>query len=139
MSYATQQNLVDRFGELELIQLTNREGGETIDADVVSEALADADELVDSYIANRASLPLADVPPRLVRVAGDIARYFLYADAPTEQVRTAYKDALAWLREVAQGRATLGNDGVSAASPAEAAVEFTGDDRLMTRTGLKDF
>lgn len=139
MPYASQQDLVDRFGELELIQLSDREDGAAIDADVVAAALADADELVDSYIAARVALPLSTVPPRLVRVAGDIARYFLHAESPTEQVRTAYKDALAWLRDVSQGKATLGDDGVTAAAPADAGAEFTGDDRLMTRTGLRDF
>ena len=139
MSYATQQDLVDRFGELELIQLTDRENGAATDADVVAAALADADELVDSYIAARVALPLATVPPRLVRVAGDIARYYLHADAPTEQVRTAYKDALAWLKDIGLGKATLGDDGVAAASPADAAVEFVGDDRMFTRTGMQDF
>ena len=139
MTYATQQALVDRFGELEILQLTARDTVGSIDAEVVASALADADELIDSYIAARAALPLATVPERLVRVAGDIARYFLHADAPTEQVRTAYKDSLTWLRDVAAGKATLGDDGVTAAGPASATIEFVGDDRLMSRTGLKDF
>ena len=139
MTYATQQDLVDRFGELELIQLSDRESTGSIDATVVGKALADADELVDSYIAARVALPLSTVPPRLARVAGDVARYYLHADAPTEQVRAAYKDAVAWLKDIAAGKATLGDDGVAAAAPADATVEFLGDDRLFTRTGLRDF
>lgn len=139
MTYAVQQDLVDRFGELELIQLTDRVGAEAIDATVLGKALADADELIDSYIASRAALPLATVPARLVRVAGDVARYYLHADGPTEQVATAYKEAIAWLRDVSTGKATLGDDGVTAAAPAGATIEVLGDDRLMTRTGLKDF
>lgn len=139
MSYATQQDLVDRFGELELIQLSDRDGAAAIDADVVAKALSDADELVDSYIAARVALPLSTVPARLVRVAGDIARYYLHADAPTEQVRTAYKDAVAWLKDIGQGKATLGEDGTAAAAPVDATVQFTGDERAFTRSGLRDF
>lgn len=139
MTYASQQDLVDRFGELELIQLTDRVSQAAVDATVVAKALSDADELIDSYIAARAALPLATTPARLVRVAGDIARYYIHADAPTDQVAAAYREAVAWLRDIAQGKATLGQDGVTAAAPAEAVVEFVGDDRLFTRAGLRDF
>ncbi len=138
MTYAAQQDLVDRFGEQELIQLSDRANVGSIDAAVIGKALADADELIDSYIAARAALPLATVPARLVRVAGDVARYYLHADAPTEQVRRAYTDATAWLRDVSLGKATLGDDGVSAAAPVDATVEFVGDDRQFTRSGLRD-
>lgn len=139
MPYASQQDLVDRFGALELTQLTDRESEAAIDADVVAKALSDADELIDSYIAARVALPLATTPARLVRVAGDIARYYLHADSPTEQVKAAYREAIAWLRDVGQGKATLGEGGVAAAAPADAGVEFVGDDRLFTRTGMRDF
>lgn len=138
MTYATQQNLVDRFGELELIQLSDRESAAAIDASVIAQVLADADELIDSYIAARVALPLATVPPRLVRVAGDIARYYLHADAPTEQVRRAYDDARRWLVDVGQGRATLGDDGTAAPAAGET-IEFTGDARLFSRSRLEDF
>ena len=67
MAYATQSDLVDKFGELELIQLTDFDtpaaGG--IVASRVDAALARASGVVDSYLAARYQLPLAEVPPAI--------------------------------------------------------------------------
>ena len=139
MPYATQQDLIDRFGEQELIEQTDRENGEEVDANVVSKALADADELIDSYIARRVALPLSAVPDRLVRVASNIARYFLYADRPTEAVQRAYDLDVKWLLEVSQGKAVLSADGVEPTAAPDLVAEFTGDARLFSRAGLKGY
>lgn len=139
MSYATQQDLVTRFGELEMIQLTDRNGAGEIDAGVVAKALLDAGKLIDSYIAARAALPLPSVPDRLVRVAGDIARYYLHADRPTEQVAKAYEDAVRWLRDIAAGKATLEIDGASVAPPADLTISIQTGGRIFGRDALKGF
>lgn len=111
MTYATQQNLIDRYGENELIQLTDRQGLGTIDATVVSRALADADAQINGYLAARYTLPLsAPVPTILERLACDITRYALYEDRVTEIVEKRYKDAVALLRDVSAGKAELGLD-----------------------------
>ncbi|MCE7915417.1 MAG: DUF1320 domain-containing protein [Nitrosomonas sp. PRO4] len=111
MTYATQQNLIDRFGEDELIQLTDRQSLGVIDATVVSRALADADARINGYLAVRYSLPLAaPLPTELERLACDIARYALYEDRVTEIVKERYQDAIALLRDVAAGKAELGLD-----------------------------
>ena len=110
MPYATQAQMIDRFGEAELIQLTDRAG--TVGAVVVAvldAALADADQEIDSYLRPVRTLPLAaPIPERLVRVAADVARYHLYDSAAPDDVRTRYEDAIRWLRDVATGRASLG-------------------------------
>ncbi len=111
MTYATQQNLIDRFGEDELIQLTDRQHLGVIDATVVSRALADADARINGYLAVRYSLPLsAPLPTELERLACDVARYALHEDRVTEIVEKRYQDAIALLRDVASGRAELGLD-----------------------------
>lgn len=118
MPYITQAQLIDRFGQPELIQLTDRDGsaGAIVTA-VLDAAIMDASEEIDSYLRVVRTLPLpAPVPARLVRVAGDLARYHLYDDRATEEVRTRYEDAIRWLRDVAAGRASLG---VEDPAPAE--------------------
>lgn len=140
MTYATQQDLVDRFGSEELVQLTDRTNlpPTTIDATVTGRALADADALIDSYLAERYTLPLASAPARLVKIASDVARFFLHGNAATEAVRTAFEDAARWLRDVSEGRATLDVAGVEPATgAAEARVE--GPDRIFSRDSLRDF
>ena len=42
--YCTEQDLIDRFGEIEVAQLTNRSGVEVIDDSVLGRAQDDADE-----------------------------------------------------------------------------------------------
>lgn len=108
MAYATQQNLIDRFSEAELIQLTDRTGSNVIDPVVVARALADADAQIDGYLAVRYALPLASVPGVLEKLACDIARYQLYDDRVTETVKTRFEQAIKFLQDVASEKATLG-------------------------------
>lgn len=107
MTYATQQHMVDRFGAVELAQLTDRTSGATIDADVLARALSDADAEIDGYLATRYALPLESTPPMLVRLAADIARYRLFDDKTTEAVRTRYQDAVALLKQLSSGAVRL--------------------------------
>lgn len=55
MTYATQQQLIDRYGAALLIALTSRDDDPvpTIDAAAVGRALNGADALIDDYLAGR--------------------------------------------------------------------------------------
>lgn len=110
MPYATQTDLVEHFGDDELIELTDRDTppAGVINASVLAHAQAAADSEIDGYIAMRHALPLASVPPRLTHLACDITRYHLYTHAAPELVEKRYLAAVAFLRLVADGRATLG-------------------------------
>lgn len=137
MPYTTQQNLIERFGESEIVALSDRDGDDVIDAAVMAKALADADAEIDSYIGKAYALPLATVPARVVDLAQDIALYKLYASNPPEDVVRRYKDALAFLVNVSKGLAVLpGLDGAEPA-PASAGVDVSGPDRIFSRDSLK--
>lgn len=107
MGYATQQDLVERFGEEELIQLTDREHAQLIVADVIDRALSDADAEIDSYLGVRYTLPLVSIPVLLVSVAANIARFRLMGDATTEEARKRYEDAIRLLRLISRGEVVL--------------------------------
>lgn len=114
MTYATQQNLIDRFGEDELIQLTDREGLNAINTTVVDRALADADAQINGYLSVRYTLPLAaPLPDELEQIACNIARYALYGNSMIEIVEKRYEAAISKLRDVAAGRASLGMNDTS--------------------------
>lgn len=132
MPYATQADMLVRFGEPELIQLTDRFDAPLglIDPDVLGQALARADGEIDSYIAARVSLPLATVPARLVDVACDLARYHLYIHAVPEHVETRYQAAVDWLRLVAKGAVMLG---IEAPSAGAGLAEISTGRRLFAR------
>ncbi len=108
MGYATQQDMVDRYAEAELIQLTDRSNTGAINTTVLGQALADADALIDGYLAGRYALPLSTVPVALKRYACDITRYLLHDNAATEEVRSRYEDAKKFLELVSKGSIALG-------------------------------
>ncbi len=142
MTYATQQDLVDRFGEAELIQLTDRADPRTgqIDTAVVARALADADATINSYVKSRYSLPLAAVPQVLVRIAADLARFALYDDHAPDHVAGRQRDAIQYLRGVADGRATLGDDDqLQSVAQKDTVRTDTPGDRILDRDSLDDF
>jgi phage gp36-like protein len=107
-AYALQADMVARFGEQELIQLTDRENREAIVSEVLERALDDAEAEINSYLSTRYQLPFLDPPAVLKRLACDIARYCLYDERATETVTQRYEAAVKMLRAFADGKATLG-------------------------------
>lgn len=108
MPYASAADMQSRFGLEELTARTDRNGTGAVDAAVLSRALADADAEIDGYLATRYRLPLPTVPPVLVRVACDIARYRLWEDLASEEVRRRYEDARRMLEALTRGHVSLG-------------------------------
>lgn len=135
MTYATQADLVTAFGDDEVIQLSDRAtppAGE-IDAAVVTRALEAADGEIDSYLASRYTLPLASTPSILRDCAADIARYRLHDRGVPDIVADNYKARVAWLRDVATGRASLGA-ATETMSPASAGLpEMASGGRIFAR------
>lgn len=140
MAYALKQDLIDRFGSDELIQLTDRTNApqSTIDDTVVGKALGDADAMIDSYIGRRYDLPLPSVPARLVQVASEIARYFLHKDGPTDKVKADYEAATRFLRDVSTGTAILDIGGSEPVVTGDTA-KIASQDRVFSRDRMKGF
>ncbi|MCB8748322.1 DUF1320 domain-containing protein [Rhodoferax sp. U2-2l] len=107
MSYASQSDMVERFGEAEVAGRTNRVDGLTIDQVVLDRALADADAEINSYLARRYSVPLTTTPPVINRLACDITRYRLFDDGVPDTVRQRYEDAVSLLKKFASGDVQL--------------------------------
>jgi phage gp36-like protein len=127
--YAQIADLVGRYGEAEIVQLTDRATPPTgaIDTSVAERALGDADAEIDAYLGGAYTLPLASAPPVLTRVACDIARYRLWDDQAPEEVRHRYLDAVRLLEAIATGKVTLGPSHPDDAS----GVQYTAPGRVM--------
>lgn len=122
MQYATVQDMIDRFGAPELIELTDAAEQAAVQAARVQLKLDDAQALADGYLGRVFALPLAGCakpvgvdaveyvpPPQLTRIVCDVARYYLYDDlAPESEVHRRFKNASAELAAIAEGRAVLG-------------------------------
>lgn len=107
MSYCTQQDLIDRFGEVELIELTDEHNVGEIEATKVNRSITDIDGTIDGYLTSRFQLPLSEIPPVLVKIACHLVRYDLY-DSPTADVEKRHDDSLQSLREIRDGKLSLG-------------------------------
>lgn len=143
MTYAQTSDLIARFGETELVQLTDRANKPptTVNQDTVGRALGDATSLIDGYLSKVYGLPLASVPSNLVKMCCDIARYYLAGKAAEKDgaVARAYNEAVLWLKDVANGRVKL-DDGGAAPEPAEgSAGRVSGSRPVFTRDSLRGF
>lgn len=139
MNYATTQDMIDRFGQDELVQLTDRSGAGVIDQVVLGRALADADADIDSYLGSRYTLPLPSVPSVLVRVGADIARYYLYGERINDLVKTRYDAAITFLQQVAKGLATLEDVAANQVVSESGGVQFVAGRRVFSRDSLQDY
>ncbi|MGE4501982.1 MAG: gp436 family protein [Thiomicrospira sp.] len=132
--YCTQADLINRFGEWELVGLTNP-GGDTINTAALDQAMADAGAEIEAYLGGRYALPLNPVPKVLNRIACNLARYYLYDNAVPDTVEKTYQDSLRFLKDVAKGLVKLGiaADG-SQPNAAESSAKMTSTQPVWNRT-----
>ena len=90
MSYATVQDVINRYPNRDLVQLTNEDPAATTVNDApITQALADASAEIDGYIEGRFTLPLADPPAVLNRLTTDIAMYRMQSLRPLHDLEDA--------------------------------------------------
>ncbi len=138
--YVTKADMIARFTEVKLVEVTDRADPPTdaiVDA-VLDKAIADAGDMIDSYIGRRYTLPLSSIPSVLSRHAAIIAFYYLTGEIHSDQMRKEFEDSKSWLTDVSTGKAVLDAAGIIPASaPAEAVVDAP--PRMFSRTSMGDF
>jgi len=141
MPYATRQEMIDRFGEAELIQLTDRAEPLTnaIVDSVLDAALADADSEINGYLQARYSLPLATVPLLVQKLSRTIARYNLYDKFAPEKIEKDYNQAMSTLKLISNGGVQLGLDEAGGSTPSTAAPETQADAAVFTPATLSNY
>lgn len=113
MPYATVEALEWRFGEQEILQLSDRDRDGVADPDVLVEAIYDADAIVNSIIGVRYATPIVPSPSILVWAACQLARYELHDDKAPERVKAGRDHALDILNQIASGAlALVDNSGI---------------------------
>ncbi|MCE8004226.1 gp436 family protein [Billgrantia ethanolica] len=105
--YASVADMVARFGETEIVELTDLEHTGEIDTAAAERALEDATAEIDGYLASRYRLPVTGAAPLLSLLCTDIARFRLQKGVSTEQARERYEDAVRKLERIADGRINL--------------------------------
>ncbi len=141
MSYITQSDIEKRLSLTKLIQLTDFEGGGAVDNDRVSDCISAAEGILDSYCGGRYTLPLT-VTAQIKDAALSICIYKLHSlrQLAPEKVRMEYEDAIAYLKDVAAGRATLDQSAISQGISAEVVTrDHTTDPEAFDDLRLADF
>lgn len=110
--YATQGQMLARFGARELIALTDTEqpfSGQ-INADKLAAAMEMANSEIDGYLSTRYAVPVQPAPAFLLGIACDLARYHAAVGGArvTERDEVRYKAAVKTLENIAAGRLSLG-------------------------------
>ena len=143
MPYATAQDLITRLGDREATAISDRAGTGQPDLEVLSAALAGAEDEVNSYVGRRYLLPLTSAttglavsPLTLQRLTIDIARYRQTGTEimETEAIRNRFLDAVRVLEKISRGEISLG-ELVLASAGGPAAVSGN----TSVRTSIKAF
>ena len=137
MPYAIAQDIIDRYGDDALLIAADRNNDGVVDAAAVDRALADATAEINVYVGRVEALPLTTVPEILVNLCVDIALYKVSNGlAATEAQRQRYEDAIALLKSIAKGEASLGLTDGSEEPEADGLVEFDGPEKQFTRSSM---
>lgn len=131
MPYAAVSDMVTRFGAAEMIRLSVPDGQpmEQINAPPIVLALGDASDLIDTYVSKRYQTPITNIPATINRACCILARYDLSTGGgrdPSEMVRLARKETIAWLEGIALGKVLLPLDEVPAGDDSYAQMSDRG-------------
>ena len=141
MTYATQDDLLDRYGDAMLIDLTDRAEVATgqIDIETVEKALSAATAEIDGYLAGRYALPVTVQSPILNDLACVLAIWRLHIHTPPEKIKADYEAAQKRLREIASGVFRLPLAGIEPAGTGASGARVTDRARPFTEQKLKGF
>lgn len=142
MLYATTQDMIDSFGEEELIRLTDMPAAPgVIDMAALGRALDRASAEIDGYVASRYPQPFSPVPRILIGVACDLARYRLMGVGGrlvSDEGRDRHKDAIKLLGMIADGKVKLGADATGEVTEFRDGVQFVARSSVLA-DALRDF
>ena len=109
MPYSLKADLQTEISEDELIGLTDDESAGIVNDARVTAAIAKADGIIDSYCGQVEAVPFVTVPAIIKQHSITIAIYFLYSrrGVAPEIRRKNYEDAVAHLKDISNGKASL--------------------------------
>ena len=140
--YCTLDDIEKHTSTPTLIQLTSDDGQEIVDKTVVEEALLYSSALIDGYLRGRYSLPLDIYFPLLRVLAVDLSVYRLYSrrmrNEMPEVIETAYKNAIATLRDIQKGVISLQSENDTFESAGFNAEEYKSNKSIIDKLFNKE-
>ena len=134
MAYCTESDIEKQLPPANLIELSDDDGNGVADIGVVSQAIADADAEIDSYLSGRYTMPFSPVPDRIRQISVDIAIWNLYSRRTVlDEIREKrYNAAISFLKMAARGEVTLGEDPEPAGGEQQIKAGREAEDRTFT-------
>lgn len=139
--FVTIADMEARFDRAELVQLTNQDGTDGIDAARLNQALKRANNEVLSHVAAKYDVAagLAQVAiDRLCDIAADLARFYLYRETPSDGVKDRYQAARSDLRDLRDGKTKLDTGSQQIAARPEG-VLVSAPERVFGRDSMGGF
>jgi phage gp36-like protein len=136
--YATVEAMKRKFGESELIQLTETEPPylDVINMDKLNAAMNEANSEIDAYVGSRYALPLQIIPPFLTEIGCNLARYYAVTGdlAENDPIKNRYESSIKTLTKISKGELVLGGSPVGESKPVQ-----TSSNNVMFSVGRRDF
>lgn len=141
--YAAQSDLLNRVTKQELMQLTDdSRPPQQVNTAIVTAALTTASAIVDSYCRSRYAIPLQPSADA-VAVTADLALFEIYSRRPAtrmpDNVATKRNNAIAFLKDIAAGKASLDQQTASPQSYADGGKLPSRNDERFTDRNLEGF
>ena len=136
--YATAVAMQRKFGERELIQLTDTEQPyqNVINMEKLNAAMQEANSEIDAYAGSRYALPLHIIPPFLVEIGCNLARYYAVTGDLSENdpIKNRYESSIKTLTKISKGELTLGSSPAGESKPVQ-----TSSNNVVFAVGRRDF
>lgn len=144
MAYCVEADIIERFDDNELIELTNdAPGAGAVDSNVISDAIDDADSEINGYCQKWYEIPLDPVTNLIKKLSIDITVYNIYSRRPQFEmpatVKDRYDNAVRILGQIATQKVLLGADTLDPVSATSSRGHFESNDRLFSRDKLKSY
>ena len=135
MPYCTQTDIEKRITAGDLVRLSDQDGDGISDADVVTQAIEDAQSVIDSYLSVKFVVPIAPVPNVLRQYCVTMACYILMKGrgALTKEMIDNYDKAVQWLKDVVAGKAALAATTAPTEAPGAPGVDYSVGGRVFGR------
>lgn len=111
--YITNHNIIDYLGEQTVIQLTDDNGFNQINHEILTNIINQVNNYIDDNLRGGYNLPLKNTHSILYSIAIDLVKYELYKrrDALSDSIKDTFKKAMDDLSKITKGIIKL-NEGV---------------------------
>ena len=136
--YATAEAMQRKFGETLLIRLTDTEKPYqgVINIEKLDSAMQEANSEIDAYVGSRYPLPLKVIPPFLVNIGCNLARYYAVTGDLSENdpIKNRFESSIKTLTKISKGELTLGGSPAGESKPVQ-----TSSNNVQLAVGRRDF